>query len=228
VAVVFVASDKDRDQLVAKLRVAEQVTVVAGAKEPRGRLARESSGLRGGPRSRRTAGRRAAVARRHGLARAAAFEAGGTARRANHHVKVGDLGDQRTSPGRSRRQQHERGTTRPAQAALTAVIDSLDELCPLVIACVETFPPAIRSTVLQERLAADYSRGREAGHQMLTRAFTERGLETPTALAALPSVIISLCDGLMLQWPVDPAPTPSAAQVIDALAALAPLLAPSN
>lgn len=50
----------------------------------------------------------------------------------------------------------------------------------------------------------------------------------PTALAALPSMITALCEGLMLQWLVDPASTPSAAQTMDALAALAPLLAPTN
>lgn len=114
------------------------------------------------------------------------------------------------------------------ESALSAVVDSFDELRPLVIACVEAFPPAIRSTVLRERLAAGYARGREAGNQMLTLTFAELGLETPTALAALPSVIIALCDGLMLQWLVDPASTPSAAETMDALAALAPLLAPSN
>lgn len=114
------------------------------------------------------------------------------------------------------------------ESTLSAVIDSFEELRPLVIACVEAFPPAIRSTVLRERLAAGYARGRDAGNQMLTRAFTEQGLEVPAALAALPSVIIALCDGLMLQWLVDPASTPSAAQVLDALEALAPLLEPGN
>jgi len=60
---------------------------------------------------------------------------------------------------------------------------------------------------------------------MLTQAFAEHGLETPPSLTAVPSVIIALCDGLMLQWLVDPANTPSASRTIDALAALAPLLA---
>lgn len=45
---------------------------------------------------------------------------------------------------------------------------------------------------------------------MLSGAFAEHGLEVPAGLAALPSVIISLCDGLMLQWLADPAGTPSA------------------
>ncbi|WP_332666423.1 TetR/AcrR family transcriptional regulator [Aeromicrobium sp.] len=114
------------------------------------------------------------------------------------------------------------------ESALSAVIDSFEQLRPLVIACVEAFPPAIRSAVLRERLADGYARGRDAGNQMLTRAFSEQGMEVPAALAALPSVIIALCDGLMLQWLVDPASTPSAAETMDALAALAPLLAPTG
>ncbi len=40
-----------------------------------------------------------------------------------------------------------------------------------------------------------------------------------------PSVVTALCDGLMLQWVVDPGNTPSAAETVDALAALAPPLA---
>lgn len=113
------------------------------------------------------------------------------------------------------------------ESALSAVIDSFEELRPLVIACVEAIPPAIRSTVLRERLAVGYARGRDSGNQMLTRAFAEHGVGLPAALTALPSVIIALCDGLMLQWLVDPTSTPSAAETMDALAALAPLLAPS-
>lgn len=114
------------------------------------------------------------------------------------------------------------------ESALSAVVDSFEEFRPLVIACVEAFPPAIRSTVLRERLATGYARGREAGNQMLTQAFTMQTLEMPAALAGLPSVIIALCDGLMLQWLADPASTPSAAQVLDALAGLAPLLEPGT
>jgi hypothetical protein len=65
-------------------------------------------------------------------------------------------------------------------------------------------------------------------NQRRTQAFAEQGLEVPAALAALASVIFALCDGLMLQWLADPASTPSAAQVLDALEALAPLLEPGN
>jgi AcrR family transcriptional regulator len=111
------------------------------------------------------------------------------------------------------------------ESALSALVDSFEELRPLVVACVEAFPPAIRSTVLRERLAAGYARGRDAGNQLVTQAFADLGLDAPAELAAVPSVIIALCDGLMLQWLVDPASIPSAAQTIDALAALAPLLA---
>jgi AcrR family transcriptional regulator len=109
-------------------------------------------------------------------------------------------------------------------SALGAVVDSFDELRPLVVACVEAFPPALRSTALRERLATGYQAGREAGIQMLAESFRELGLEVPPELSALPSLIVALCDGLMLQWLVDPAGTPSARETVDALGALAPML----
>ncbi|HZJ04337.1 MAG TPA: hypothetical protein VFD59_02570 [Nocardioidaceae bacterium] len=46
----------------------------------------------------------------------------------------------------------------------------------------------------------------------------QRGVARSTA------VTIALCDGLMLQWLVDPDATPDAAPAVDALALLAPFL----
>lgn len=48
---------------------------------------------------------------------------------------------------------------------------------------------------------------------------------TPKAPASL---IIELCDGLMLQWLFDPDATPSEAEAVEALALLSPFLAEAN
>lgn len=110
------------------------------------------------------------------------------------------------------------------EAALGSVVDSYEELRPMVVACVESYAPAIRSEELRQRIADGYARTRHAGNEMLARAAAEYGLEVPPGAAALPSVIIALCDGLMLQWLADPQSAPSAAATLDALAALGAVL----
>lgn len=110
------------------------------------------------------------------------------------------------------------------EAALSSVVDSFEELRPMVVACVESYAPAIRSEVLRERIAAGYARTRQAGTEMIARSAAEHGLDMPPGALALPSIIIALCDGLMLQWLADPQSTPSAAETVDALAVLGSIL----
>ncbi|MDG4858128.1 TetR/AcrR family transcriptional regulator [Streptomyces sp. T-3] len=114
------------------------------------------------------------------------------------------------------------------ESALVALIDSFDELRPLVVSCIETFPPAVRSAALREKLAAGYAEAREAGNAMTAAACAELGIEPPAGSEVIPSVIIALCEGLMLQWIVDPESTPSAHEVLDALTLLAPFLTPAD
>jgi AcrR family transcriptional regulator len=114
------------------------------------------------------------------------------------------------------------------ESALVALIDSFEELRPLVISCVEAFPPAVRSAALRERLAAGYAEARRARNAMTADACAELGIEPPAGSEAIPSVIIALCEGLMLQWIVDPQSTPSAHEVLDALTLLAPFLTSAN
>jgi AcrR family transcriptional regulator len=114
------------------------------------------------------------------------------------------------------------------EAALVALIDSFEELRPMVISCVEAFPRAVRSAELRERLAAGYAEARRAGNAMTADAMAEIGITPPPGAQAIPSVIIAICDGLMLQWLVDPENTPNAHEVLEALTLLAPFLLPPS
>lgn len=113
------------------------------------------------------------------------------------------------------------------EAALSALVDNFEELRPLAISCVEAFPPALRSDALRARLAASYSGARQAGSEMITQAYADLGVNPPEGVDAMVSVFIALCEGLMLQWLVDPGATPNAARTIDALAMLAPFVSES-
>jgi hypothetical protein len=49
------------------------------------------------------------------------------------------------------------------------------------------------------------------------------GVAAPDNLGAIASVLIAVCDGLMLQWIADLSATPTAAETLEALTALAAL-----
>jgi hypothetical protein len=49
------------------------------------------------------------------------------------------------------------------------------------------------------------------------------GIAVPNNLSAITSVLMAVCDGLMLQWIADPQATPNADETLEALAALGTL-----
>jgi AcrR family transcriptional regulator len=106
------------------------------------------------------------------------------------------------------------------ERAMVALVDVFAEIRPQLILCVEGYPAALRAPVLREKLAEAYARCRRTGADMLRRAAAQFGVEPPVPPEVLVSVLVALSDGLMLQWLLDPASTPDARQVVDALAAL--------
>lgn len=110
-------------------------------------------------------------------------------------------------------------------AILRAAIDSFADLRSSVHACVESYAPALRSDELRERLAAGYAAVRESGVSVATRHMEDVGMAAPSNLAAITSVLMAVCDGLMLQWIADPVAIPNADDTLDALAALGALAA---
>ncbi|MGW3149651.1 TetR/AcrR family transcriptional regulator [Streptomyces sp. NPDC001177] len=111
------------------------------------------------------------------------------------------------------------------KVALTAMIDVFDEMRPAIVGCVEAFPPALRSTELRTQLAAHLAETRKSGAALITWSCAEAGLELPVPAEVMASILIALSEGLMLQWLLDPAATPTADQVLRTLGALAPFLA---
>ena len=108
-------------------------------------------------------------------------------------------------------------------AILHAAIDSFADLRSSVHACVESYAPALRSQELRERLAAGYAGVRESAIRLATQHMGDAGMAAPQNLAAIASVLMAVCDGLMLQWIADPQATPNAAETLDALSALGTL-----
>ncbi|MGP3959898.1 TetR/AcrR family transcriptional regulator [Nonomuraea sp. 3N208] len=111
------------------------------------------------------------------------------------------------------------------ERAMIALVDVFEELRPQLILCVEGYPAALREPVLREKLAEAYARSRQTGADMMRRAAAQLGVEPPMSPEILVSVLVAIADGLMLQWLLDPASTPDARQVVDALAALSQFIA---
>lgn len=108
-------------------------------------------------------------------------------------------------------------------AILRAAIDSFAEFRSSVHACIEAYAPALRSDELRERMAAGYANVRESAVRQATDHMEVMGLQAPDNLAAITSVLMAVCDGLMLQWIADPEATPNADETLEALAALGAL-----
>ncbi|QFY13772.1 TetR family transcriptional regulator [Nonomuraea phyllanthi] len=111
------------------------------------------------------------------------------------------------------------------ERAMVELVDVFEELRPELVLFVEAYPAALRETALRERLAEAYARCRTVGGDMVRRALAQLDVEPPTAPEVIVSVLVAITDGLLLQWLLDPAATPDAHQVVDALAALSALLA---
>jgi AcrR family transcriptional regulator len=122
------------------------------------------------------------------------------------------------------------GAAERFQASLEAMIGRFDELRPFLVSFVEALPQAIRTESLRERLATAYTESRAASAEMVRWAVESAGVEVTDAQAqALAAVGMAICDGMMLQWLLDPAETPSSAAVMEGLAvAVAAAAAPGG
>jgi AcrR family transcriptional regulator len=109
------------------------------------------------------------------------------------------------------------------ERTLAAMIDRFEELRPLIVSFVEAFPQALRSPELRVRLSGIVDESRDTGADAFVRALAPDGIELDRAHAeTLSSLVMAICDGLMLQWLLDPERVPSPRQIVEALAALIP------
>jgi len=115
------------------------------------------------------------------------------------------------------------GAEERLERGFAAMVDHFDELEPYLRSFVEAFPPALRSDELRDRMAAAYARVRRAGSGMFQRLLAEEGVEIDHKQGeTLSSLTLALCDGLILQWLLDPDATPSAREAMTAMAAVLP------
>ncbi len=111
-------------------------------------------------------------------------------------------------------------STERLELSLAAMVDRFAELRPFLVSFVEAFPQAIRAPELRERMAQAYEQARAAGAEMIVRALSEEGVSlAPEQAAIVSSALMAICDGLILQWLLDPERVPSSRELMQALAA---------
>jgi AcrR family transcriptional regulator len=108
------------------------------------------------------------------------------------------------------------------ERSLAATIDRFQDLRPFLVSFVEAFPQAVRSPELRERMSAAYEEARAAGTEMVLRAVEADGMTLSREHAEiLSSLVIAVCDGLILQWLLEPDRVPSSHAVMETFAAAA-------
>jgi AcrR family transcriptional regulator len=91
-----------------------------------------------------------------------------------------------------------------------AMIGSFEERRPLLVAFVEAMAQAERSDELRERMARLYRGLRDAVGDMVRSSLGDNAQELGADPRVVASYLIAVCDGLVLQWLLDPEDTPTA------------------
>jgi AcrR family transcriptional regulator len=94
-----------------------------------------------------------------------------------------------------------------ARASWAALTEGFEEHRPLIVAFVEALAQSVRSDELRAQLADIYEEGRAAIGRLVEASLGEDVPGEQCRAAA--SFMIAVCDGLLLQWLVDPERAPS-------------------
>jgi AcrR family transcriptional regulator len=105
-----------------------------------------------------------------------------------------------------------------------ALTRSFEEHRPLVVAFVEAMAQSMRSEDLRAQLADIYEEGRVAVGRLVEASLGDMQIGGD-AVRAVASFMIAVCDGLLLQWLVDPERAPSGEEMTAGLDAALPLAA---
>jgi AcrR family transcriptional regulator len=102
-------------------------------------------------------------------------------------------------------------------ASWVAMLDSFEELRPVLIGLVEAVGQSAWSEDLRRELAAHYKTSREQVATMVRASLGEGDADAETNANVVASFLIAVCDGLVLQWLLDPDSTPTGEELISSL-----------
>jgi AcrR family transcriptional regulator len=104
-------------------------------------------------------------------------------------------------------------------ASWLEMIASFEELRPVMVGLIEAVGQSAWSDELRERIAAHYRDARETVAAMVRASLGDRAEEVGADPKVVASFLIAVCDGLVMQWLLDPTDVPSGEQLAGSLGA---------
>ncbi len=104
-------------------------------------------------------------------------------------------------------------------ASWIAMLASFEELRPVLTGFVEAVGQSAWSDELRTEMAAHYRKVRTAVAEMVQTSLGENAQQSGADPNAVASFLIAVCDGLVLQWLLDPTQTPTGQQLVTSLGA---------
>ena len=107
-----------------------------------------------------------------------------------------------------------------AHVTWSALLDGLDDKRALLLSFMEAFAQADRSAELREQFGRQYQQIRGRVAELVAESLGGRlGPDDPRA-KAVASFVIAVCDGLAMQWLLDPVNTPTGDELLAGLGLL--------
>jgi hypothetical protein len=104
-------------------------------------------------------------------------------------------------------------------ASWVAMIESFEELRPVMVGFIEAVGQSAWSDELREQIAAHYRTVRETVAEMVRVSLGDRAEEVGADPKVVASFLIAVCDGLVMQWLLDPTEVPSGERLVGSLGA---------
>jgi AcrR family transcriptional regulator len=105
-------------------------------------------------------------------------------------------------------------------ATWVAVLDNLPARRPIVQSYVEALAQAQREPELREQLAEHYRRARARVAQLVAESLADGTPADEPRCRAIATFVIAVCDGLSVQWLLDPEHSPSGEELMAGLATI--------
>jgi AcrR family transcriptional regulator len=104
-------------------------------------------------------------------------------------------------------------------ASWVAMLSSFEELRPVLVGFIEAVAQSAWSEELRHELAAYYRTTRDQVAAMVQRSLGEDVEQAGIDPQVLSSFLIAVCDGLVLQWLLDPDQTPGGDELVSSIGA---------
>jgi AcrR family transcriptional regulator len=105
-------------------------------------------------------------------------------------------------------------------ATWVAVLDNLPARRPIVQSYVEALAQAQREPELREQLAEHYRRARARVAELVAESLADGTPADDPRCRAIATFVIAVCDGLSVQWLLDPEHSPSGEELMAGLATI--------